>query len=780
MHRRDLLRKLILGPVAASVWSRCTTSDRGDQYDTATRFTSKWHLLPDMTWTGEDLWAQRLQDWQIRDGKLRCLAQGKDRTVHVLTHQVSDGTRPLKLVLDLNFLSRPADLSSGFAGLRIGVKGRFDDYRSAIMSGAGTDLGIRSDGRLFIGDSIGDTPISSDILSAFIRLAVEWSPVSGSSGKVVLTAYDESDDAIASVMTSVDDPRTLEGNIAIVSHFEPSAGAKETPTVTVHGLAIEGDGLFYNPEQVYGAVYFAQYTVHAGVLKLSAQLAPVEPVATSCTLFFKRNGTWSKSATSTMHPMARVSAFRVEGWDASQAADYKVVLELPLKNGDKREFTYQGTIAADPVSKTSVKALALSCNWDYGFPDTEVVRNALTHNADMIFFLGDQFYESNGRFGVQTEPLEKATLDYLRKWYQFGWSYRDLFRRIPMIALPDDHDMYHGNIWGSGGRATIAAGTDDERQDSGGYKMPPGWVNMAQITQTSHMPEPFDPAPVQQNISVFYTNWEYGGISFGIVEDRKFKSAPKDVLPPEAQPLNGFAQNPEYDRSKVRTLEAHLLGERQMQFLKAWTDRRAREAGFMVLVSATPFCCLQTLPRGTKNDDITPQLEVPDPGEYVEGDDLTMDMDTNGWPQVCRDRVLRLVRDKVDLHLCGDQHLPAIVQYGLDEYGDSPFCFTVPALNNIWPRRWWPPLKPDHKPLPGGPPFTGDFRDGFGNRMTVYAAANPRRTGRQPALLYDRSTGYGLLEFDKAGKKIVLNCFPRYEHQRQYEGWPFTVRRERA
>lgn len=64
--------------------------------------------------------------------------------------------------------------------------------------------------------------------------------------------------------------------------------------------------------------------------------------------------------------------------------------------------------------------------------------------------------------------------------------------------------------------------------------------------------------------------------------------------------------------------------------------------------------------------------------------------------------------------------------------------------------------------------------------MTVYAAANPRKTGKEPALLYDRSTGYGLLEFDKSEKKIIVNCFPRYEHRQQYEGWPFTVLREKA
>lgn len=781
MHRRDLLRKLILGPVAAGVWPGCTKADRReDPRDSATHFISKWHLLPDMTWTGEDLWAQRLQDWQIRGGKLRCLSQGNDRTVHVLTHQVADGSKPLRLVVDLSFATNPADLASGFAGLRIGVKGRIADYRAAIMRGVGTDLGIRNDGRLFIDGTIGDEPIDSNILSDFVRLSVDWSPSSATNGEVKLSAYDASGNVLASVTTSVGDATMWQGNIAVVSHFASASVNDDTPTVTVHRLEIEGDGLSYVPEQVYGPVYFAQYTVHAGVLKLSAQLAPVEPVATACSLYFRRGGEWSRWATSVMHPMARVSTFRVEGWNASQTVDYKVVLELPLTNGEVREYSYEGTIAANPESKSKVKALAFSCNWDLGFPDSEVVENALKHEADMVFFLGDQFYESNGRFGVQTAPLEKATLDYLRKWYQFGWSYRDLFRRVPMIALPDDHDVYHGNIWGAGGRATIAVGTDDERQDSGGYKMPAGWVNMAQITQTSHMPDPFDPTPVQQDISVFYTNWEYGGVSFGIVEDRKFKSAPKDILPPEARPFNGFAQNPDFDRSKVKTLQAQLLGERQVQFLKTWTDTCAEKSSFMILVSATPFCCLQTLPKGTTNDDITPELAIPEPGEYVQGDDLTMDMDTNGWPQICRDRVLRLIRDKVDLHLCGDQHLAAIVQYGVDEYGDSPFCFTVPALNNIWPRRWWPPLKPDHKPLPGRAPFTGEFKDGFGNRMTVYAAANPRKTGKEPALLYDRSTGYGLLEFDKSEKKIIVNCFPRYEHRQQYEGWPFTVLREKA
>jgi len=59
--------------------------------------------------------------------------------------------------------------------------------------------------------------------------------------------------------------------------------------------------------------------------------------------------------------------------------------------------------------------------------------------------------------------------------------------------LPDDHDVYHGNVWGAGGRH--AEGVGYAGQDSGGYIEPAAWVNMVQRTQTSHLPDPFNPRP---------------------------------------------------------------------------------------------------------------------------------------------------------------------------------------------------------------------------------------------------------------------------------------------
>lgn len=116
-------------------------------------------------------------------------------------------------------------------------------------------------------------------------------------------------------------------------------------------------------------------------------------------------------------------------------------------------------------------------------------------------------------------PLPRAS--YLYKWFLWVWSFRDLTRDTPAIVLVDDHDMYQGNIWGNGGRAAPQGD-----QNRGGYRCAADWVNMVQWTQCGHDPDPFDPAPVEQGITVYYGAFRYGGVSFAVLEDRKFKTAP--------------------------------------------------------------------------------------------------------------------------------------------------------------------------------------------------------------------------------------------------------------
>ncbi|MPZ17964.1 MAG: twin-arginine translocation pathway signal protein [Luteitalea sp.] len=789
MDRRDTLKALLLGAVAPVAFvkepaSHVTVAQSGA---TPKRMTSPWHRLPDTTWTGEAYWANRLQDWRVRDGALECVGRGENRTVSCLTHQLGNG----RLGFTTNvLLTVPAEVPGSDRnrlGFSVGAKGPWPDYRSAAVHGQGLQAGVTTSGHLFIGETLGShPPLEQSLLHGGVVLSLDVSPpVDDAKGySMVLEARDAaSERVLASMQERVADNHRLEGNVALLSHYEP-ASPDETDQVTAQfsRWTLEGEKLTAGEGQTFGPIYFAQYTLEQERLKLTAQLAPLDlPESHRVHLEVERDGQWDPVATAALAYPSRTAQFRLDDWDGTRAWPYRVRLELPLRDDSTETYTYQGTIAAEPTSEARLRALVFSCNHDAAFPDQDIVDHASQHDVDLVMFLGDQFYEANGGFGIQMAPLPSACLDYLRKWYQFGWSYREFFRRRPMICLPDDHDVFHGNVWGEGGKATIAEGNAQTRQDTGGYKMPPEWVNLVMTTQTSHMPDAYDTTDVKQGIHVFYADWKYAGISFGVIEDRKFKSAPKNVLPRVAKVWNGYAENQAFDLAAHVSPEAQLLGQRQLDFLDAWVRDWRHGTEMKVVVSATAFCTLQTLPTGTLNDQVTPKLPVPGAGEYVDDDEPTKDMDSNGWPQNRRDEALRLIRKGFAFHLAGDQHLASVVQYGVDDWKDAGVVFTVPATCSIWPRRWWPPVGPDHEPLPGQPRYTGNFKDGFGNHMTVYAAANPVRTGLTPPTVFDRATGYGVVTFDKATREVRMECWPRQvdpakQPNGQYRGWPLTFK----
>ncbi|MDZ7692932.1 MAG: alkaline phosphatase D family protein [Balneolaceae bacterium] len=509
---------------------------------------------------GPRFWGNRLQDWHIRDGMAECDVSDANRTLHCLTHQLTETNGSFSIRVRANVRNKTKS-PEDYIGFRIGAKSDFEDYRSAAVFGEGIDAGVKLDGHLFVGDEIGSTAVN---LSNTLELSLEGSYLAEQQQyQLVIAAKNPNSGQTLQSMEVVGiNPDDLEGNIALIANYQSEGHQVETPSVLFSDWRIEGSKVNADAGQTYGPICFAQYTLDRGILKMTAQLAPIEKIGGHrVELEIQQGGQWETVQQTQVEPLSRTAHFRVGDWQYKADIPYRITVTLPLKNAEE-EYHYEGTIAASPVEAEQLKTAVFSCNSHYGFPNNEVVEHVAKHGPDMAVFLGDQIYESHGGFGVQRSPVAKASLDFLRKWYMFGWSYRDIFRHIPSAFIPDDHDVYHGNIWGEGGAdAPVEKGWNYNSQDEGGYKMPPEWVNMVQRCLTSNLPDPYDPTPVKQDISVYYTDWTYGGVSFAIIEDRKFKTAPKNVLPEEANVLNGFIQNREFDIKDYYDIDADLLGE---------------------------------------------------------------------------------------------------------------------------------------------------------------------------------------------------------------------------
>jgi hypothetical protein len=162
---------------------------------------------------------------------------------------------------------------------------------------------------------------------------------------------------------------------------------------------------------------------------------------------------------------------------------------------------------------------------------------------------------------------------------------------------------------------------------------------------------------------------------------------------------------------------------------------------------------------------------------------LAADYDSNGWPQTARNAALREIRKCFAIHLAGDQHLPAVVHYGIDEHRDAGVAFAGPPINTGYPR-WWEPEQPGQNRKPGQSELLGDFQDHFGNPMTVLAVKNgvERPSGQGPLKTMDeKASGLGIARFDKQNRTVTIECWPYLADpttDAQFEGWPVVVRVE--
>ncbi|MCI0437392.1 MAG: hypothetical protein L0271_27720, partial [Gemmatimonadetes bacterium] len=464
------------------------------------------------TWIGPEFWANRLGDWRLDDGRIECVtgATGDEvRTVALLTREIVAGAQAGSIRVRVGAIEK-----GGFCGFLIGAGAGRLDWRAAALVGKASGTGggllctLEADGRLrFREHTSEDRPL------AFGELAVSESKVSG--GEELQLDIDGRKLTLRAGNVTLALEAEIAGGISLVSSAPGRYWFRD--------VATSGPRIAVHPERKLGPILGTLYSLNGKVLKLSAQLMPIGPRDGQTVKLEFRN---RSGATSSVAP-GFTAQFRIDDWDGSRDWEYRVVY------GDS---SYSGVIRRDPSHAPAVAlvscTIAAARNFEGGvfkpvipgerflgrytadsiyFPYRELVENIRRHKPDLLVFAGDQLYESNP---TRKEMGEEPTLDYLYKWFLWMWSFRELTAATPAIVMVDDHDVYHGNIWGAGGRQA-----PEGLQERGGYRCSAAFVNIVQRTQCGHNPDAFDPTPVDRGISVYYGSFRYGGVSFAILED---------------------------------------------------------------------------------------------------------------------------------------------------------------------------------------------------------------------------------------------------------------------
>lgn len=730
--------------------------------DGSATFASDWNNANDRVWLGEEFWANPMEDWKIVDGHAECQTTGGDRNIHLVTHQLTSPDADFEMSVRVNQVEKGRN--HGGAGFRIGIRSDINEYRSNCFAKGGFNAGIM-DGQLLLGrkreQPTKDFPVGGDI-----RLTLSGSKAADQNVTLTLSASDEQGVELGRMATTVP-ARLIGGNIALVSNFDAALRKGQGSRYRFADWNVSGDAFTVTESHKFGPILWSMYSLSDSrgddgfVMKMSALTGPLGGNDNnSVELQIEQDGQWIACDTADLDPDAWTATMRVPNWDESKETPYRLVYRESHRDGAVTETYRSGIIKANPVGRP-FRLGALTCQKDYAFPYEPVANNLLKLNPDMLYFSGDQLYENHGGYGLIRDPAQPAILNYLRKFYMFGWSFGDAMRDRPTLCIPDDHDVFQGNIWGEGGAAM--KGLDQGASSKGGYREPARMVNVVHRTCAGHHPDYFDPTPCEQNISVYYGDVVYGGVSFAVLGDRQFKSGPERVETGSGRA--DHVRDPDFNCAALDQPGLVLLGDRQEKFLEHWAaDWRGHQ--MKVLLSQTVFAGVATH-HGSYNG-------------Y-----LKADLDSGAWPQTARNNAIRIIRKARCLHINGDQHLTTLCQYGVDQQRDSNWSFCTPAIAAGYPR-WWRPDEVDmpHQNRPRhGLPNTGEFLDGFGNRVYVYAVGNPEvgKEKNRYELAHQKGSGFGLVTIDTDAKTYHIESF-RFlidptdgSETNQFPGWPVTI-----
>ncbi len=349
-------------------------------------FVLAWDAVPDRPWAGPDLWANRLQDWQVRNRRLETSSGEPMRTAHILTARTNPGRGEAEIQVRLGFdESGPRAEPPAGAGILLGAGGPGLDWRKVALihhspgPGGGLFAGIDGDGRLFVRDfSDGNRLLGQgeDVLAAVDSIELGIRVVRRAGGVLVVVE--------ATVAGGGSEPVTLEagpferdrvtGGLALAADAPGSDGS----TIWFSRVSVSGRGLEHHEERALGAVLGAQHTLSRGVLTLTAQLFPVvgegggtglETAGTIQLDVRSEEGRWYPLGYAPVLTPGFTATFRIERWPADRVVPYRLSL-VPVDGLAARGTgaPFEGQVRVDPTAEDEIVVAAFTGNHNVASP----------------------------------------------------------------------------------------------------------------------------------------------------------------------------------------------------------------------------------------------------------------------------------------------------------------------------------------------------------------------------------------------------------------------------
>lgn len=712
---------------------------------------TKWDFdnIPNRIWISSDFWTVPIENWEVNDGKLHAKGNEEEVRNNILTYGLT-GNGNMELTVDMGFDKLQ---SNEKLGVRLAVTDPTDnDIKSLCYYNSGIDVGVNGMEYFFIQDKKVPVPRNFSFESFKLHAIVKQT------------------DTVYELTAKFSDKL---GNEAIINKsitaFKGAIAVFKSPGSSnfwMDNLKLAGSMVEHQPENAFGPILFNMYTLSRKRLKMSVQMPPLSMDDEQELSFQLLQGDEYKTvAKTTIRKPSCIGLFEINNWADSINHNYRIVYNEKRTNGTVITSVREGVIPANPENG-QLKMAGLTCQQWHGYPYKPLVESLAEQNPDLLYFSGDQIYESNGGYDIYRDRSPITITNYLGKWYMFGWAFGDIMKNRPTICIPDDHEVYQGNLWGNGGDTMSIETWKKFDDDKSGFVQPLDMIKVVMETNSAHLPDPYDATPMKNGIPVYYTDILYGGVSFAIVGDRVFKSGPENISWWKGRKDHIKSQ---IDVSKLENDKLSLLGKRQLDFLNQWVyDWKG--ANLKCVLTQTIFGNTATHHGGEQM--------------YLIGD-----MDSGGWPKNGRDKALEAFRKAGALHICGDQHLTSLQKYGIQQQYDAGWVFCTPAISVGYERRF----KPDwlNTPAVNRPehnlPNTGEYSDVFGNYFYMYAVGNPidsTEDENRYQMVRNRASGYGMINFNTHEFTIDFDAirFPVANTSDslgiRFAGWPYQITSE--